>query len=341
MFTRVGRLFAGVRLRLYTCIGNVSQKWVARNERINILTVMAYTFLLSDESVNSYGTRVLTAGIRLDDYEKNPVVLWNHTRAWSDREDQILPIGKIVKIWKDGDKLYGDIEFDSKDAFAVKVANKVEQGIIRACSVNISVVTTSEDESVLVQGQTRPTVVESRLREVSVVDIPANKNCVRLFDDGTGAELGFADGQDSFLLPLLKSKKMNLKDEILSALELKDADERAVVAEIVRLRGEAKAAETLRQENGTLKDELKGYRDKEEDARKAAIADLVDGAIKARKIAASDRTDYITLAEKDFERTKKVLEAMPGVKELKEDEELKPKDLWAERFREIENNCKQ
>lgn len=89
MFTRVGRLFAGVRLRLYTCIGNVSQKWVARNERINILTVMAYTFLLSDESVNSYGTRVLTAGIRLDDYEKNPVVLWNHTRAWSDREDQI------------------------------------------------------------------------------------------------------------------------------------------------------------------------------------------------------------------------------------------------------------
>ena len=220
----------------------------------------------------------------------------------------------------------------------------MEQGIIRACSVSISVVTTSEDEAVLVQGQTRPTVMESRLREVSVVDIPANKNCVRLFDDGTGAELSFADGQDSFLLPLLKSKKkkkMNLNDEILSALELKDADERAVVAEIVRLRGEAKAAETLRQENGTLKEELKGFRDKEEDARKAAITDLVDGAIKARKIATSDRADYIALAEKDFERTKKVLEAMSGVKELTESEEVKPKDLWAERFREIENNCKQ
>ena len=305
---------------------------------------MAYTFLLSDESVNSYGTRVLTNGIRLDDYKKNPVVLWNHIRAWSDKEDQVLPIGKVVKIWKDGDKLYGDIEFDSKDAFAIKVANKVEQGIIRACSVSISVVTTSEDEAVLVQGQTRPTVMESRLREVSVVDIPANKNCVRLFDDGTGAELSFADGQDSFLLPLLKSKKkkkMNLNDEILSALELKDDDERAVVAEIVRLRGEAKAAETLRQENGTLKEELKGFRDKEEDARKAAITDLVDGAIKARKIATSDRADYIALAEKDFERTKKVLEAMSGVKELTESEEVKPKDLWAERFREIENNCKQ
>ena len=282
---------------------------------------MAYTFLLSDESVNSYGTRVLTNGIRLDDYKKNPVVLWNHIRAWSDKEDQVLPIGKVVKIWKDGDKLYGDIEFDSKDAFAIKVANKVEQGIIRACSVSISVVTTSEDEAVLVQGQTRPTVMESRLREVSVVDIPANKNCVRLFDDGTGAELSFADGQDSFLLPLLKSKKkkkMNLNDEILSALELKDADERAVVAEIVRLRGEAKAAETLRQENGTLKEELKGFRDKEEDARKAAITDLVDGAIKARKIATSDRADYIALAEKDFDRTKKVLEAMSGVNVLTE-----------------------
>ncbi len=301
---------------------------------------MAYTFLLSDESVNSYGTRVLTEGIRLDDYEKNPVVLWNHIRAWSDKEDQVLPIAKMVKIWKEGDKLYGDIEFDSKDAFAAKVANKVEQGIIRACSISISVITTSEDESVLVQGQTRPTIMESRLREVSVVDIPANRNCVRLFDDGTGTELGFSDGQDSFLLPLLKSKKMNLNDEILSALELKDADERAVVAEIVRLRKEAKAAETLRQENGTLKEQLKGYRDKEELDRKAAIVTLVDDAIKARKIVASDREDYIALAEKDFERTKKVLDAMPGVKELKENEETDSKDLWAERFREIEENCK-
>ncbi len=304
---------------------------------------MAYTFLLSDESINSYGTRVLTDGIRLDDYKKNPVVLWNHIRAWSDREDQVLPIGKIVKIWKEGDKLYGDIEFDNKDPFAVKVANKVEQGIIRACSISISVVTTSEDEKVLVPGQTRPTVMESRLREVSVVDIPANKNCVRLFDDGTGVELSFADGQDNFLLPLLKSKKtkkMNLKDEILSALELKDADERAVVAEIARLRGEAKAAETLRQENGTLKEQLKGYRDKEESTRKAAVAGLVDDAIKARKIAASERADYIALAEKDFERMKKVLDAMAGVKELQEDKDGKPKDLWAERFREIEENCK-
>ncbi len=305
--------------------------------------VMAYTFLLSDESINSYGTRVLTDGIQLDDYKRNPVVLWNHIRAWSDKEDQVLPIGKVVKIWKDGDKLYGDIEFDAKDAFAVKIANKVEQGIIRACSISISVITTSEDEAVLVHGQTRPTVMESRLREVSVVDIPANKNCVRLFDDGTGAELSFAAGQDNFLLPLLKSKKtkkMNLKDEILSALELKDADERAVVAEIVRLRGEAKAAETLREENGRLKGELKGYRDKEEENRKAAVAGLVDDAIKARKITASDRADYIALAEKDFERMKKVLDAMPGVKELQEDEEKQPKDLWAERFREIEENCK-
>ena len=133
---------------------------------------------------------------------------------------------------------------------------------------------------------------------------------------------------------------MNLKDEILSALELKDADERAVVAEIARLRGEAKAAETLRQENGTLKEQLKGYRDKEESTRKAAVAGLVDDAIKARKIAASERADYIALAEKDFERMKKVLDAMAGVKELQEDKDGKPKDLWAERFREIEENCK-
>lgn len=39
------------------------------------------TFVLSDESVNSYGFRVLTDGIALDNFKKNPVMLWNHTRT--------------------------------------------------------------------------------------------------------------------------------------------------------------------------------------------------------------------------------------------------------------------
>lgn len=303
---------------------------------------MEYTFLLSDESVNSYGTRVLTAGIRLHDFEKNPIVLWNHTRAWSDKEDQILPIGRVTKLWVENNKLYGNVVFDEKDPFARKIESKVEQKIINACSISINVITTSEDRSVIVQGQTRPTIIESSLRELSIVDIPSNKNCVRLYDSGTGKEINFSEGvEENFILPLLKLKneEMNFKEQILSTLALKDADDTAIMAEITRLVDAGKENISLKDEKQRLEGELQTYRDKEKEARQAEIATLVDDAIKARKITEKDRSDYVTLAELDFSRTKKVLDMMPGAKNP-ETEEHRDNDPWEERFNEIRKNCK-
>mgnify|MGYP003375424942 FL=1 len=36
------------------------------------------TFVLHDESVNTYGFRMLTSGAVLDEFIKNPVMLLNH-----------------------------------------------------------------------------------------------------------------------------------------------------------------------------------------------------------------------------------------------------------------------
>ncbi|MEG2340272.1 MAG: HK97 family phage prohead protease [Odoribacter sp.] len=302
---------------------------------------MAYTFLLSDESVNCYGTRVLTAGIRTDDFLKNPLMLWNHIRAWSDKDDQVLPIGRWENLRVENGKLYGDAVFDEKDEFAQKIASKVEQKIINACSISISVVTTSDDSTVIVQGQSRPTIMESRLREVSIVDIPANKNSVRLFDEATNREMSFADGVDNFLLPILKNADdMNFKDDALAALDLKEADEKAIIAEIVRLKSADREVTTLRTDKTQLEEKLKVYTDKEVADAKATVIALVDDAVKNRKITASDREDYLALAEKDFERTKKILDAKPEVKELSEGGGSRQSDPWAERFSEIEKNRK-
>ncbi len=38
-------------------------------------------FILSDESVNCYGLRFLTAGIDIKDFVKNPVMLYMHGRG--------------------------------------------------------------------------------------------------------------------------------------------------------------------------------------------------------------------------------------------------------------------
>ena len=46
-----------------------------------------YTFCVHDESVNTYGFRMLTSGANLEEFKKNPVVLYNHN-------DWETPIGR-------------------------------------------------------------------------------------------------------------------------------------------------------------------------------------------------------------------------------------------------------
>lgn len=320
----------------YPCIG-------FREKNFYKAKFMAVTFVLSDESVNSYGTRVLTDGIRLDNFLKNPTMLWNHTRAWSDKEDQILPIGRWENLRVENGQLLGDAVFDEKDAFAQKIKSKVEQKIINMCSVSIAVITSSEDASVIVQGQSRPTIIECELREVSIVDIGSNKNAVRLFDACDGKEINLSDsGENNFLLPLLdtinKDKNMDFK-EVKDLLGLRDKEDGEVKTEIARLRGLETEVVTLRGDKQALTDRLKVFTDKEETDRKAAIVSLVDDAVKTRKITASEKSDYLALAEKDFETTKKILDARKGVEEPQE-QDGGTSNVWEERFREIREENK-
>lgn len=295
---------------------------------------MAYTFLLSDESLNSHGTRIITAGIRLDLFLKNPIMLWNHTLPWSDKKDQVLPIGRWENLRVEDGKLQADAVFDENDAFARSIRDKVDQKIINACSVRVDVITTTADETMLVQGQTRPTVLECVLKEASIVDIPSNGNTVRLRDGGTGKDLTLRDGEDNFLLPILKREQMELR-EVIAALALKDADEKTALAEIARLKGVEQEVLTLRGDKSELEGELKKYRDKETELAREAVTDLVSEAIRARKIVEADREDYETLAGKDFERTKKVLDGMPVVTELRADGQGQGTDPWETRMEEI------
>ena len=41
---------------------------------------MSKSFILSEESINDRGFRVLTGGINLERFKKNPVMLWMHHR---------------------------------------------------------------------------------------------------------------------------------------------------------------------------------------------------------------------------------------------------------------------
>lgn len=182
---------------------------------------MAREAVISTSALNAYGTRILTEGLDIEQYKKNPIVLYMHRRG--SRED--IPIGIMENIRVDGDKIFGTPKIDKDTEEEKVIAAKWERGTLRMLSAGIDIIECSDDPQYLVQGQTRPTIIRSRLFEVSIVDVGANDDAlqVRLYNDGK--QLTLAKDEDNDLLPLLKpdDKPQNTTfqmNEILMALGL-------------------------------------------------------------------------------------------------------------------------
>ena len=125
------------------------------------------TFVLSDESVNSYGFVVLTSGIDTARFERNPVMLYMHNRDGN-------VIGRWENIRKDGQRLLADAVFDEHTELGAKIKQQVESGFLRSVSIGI-------DSTVIEKHNGTDTVIKCRLMEASIVDIPSNENAVKLF----------------------------------------------------------------------------------------------------------------------------------------------------------------
>ncbi|MFB9862383.1 hypothetical protein, partial [Rufibacter immobilis] len=135
-------------------------------------------FTVSTEAVNGYGFRVLTAGINMDHFRRNPVMLWMHKRATGGSRSEVLPLG----FWEDLEVRDGAVTavpvFDDKDPFALSIYHKVENGTLRMASVGIVANRTEKLGGV-------STVTESTLKEISIVDIGANADALAaaLYDE--------------------------------------------------------------------------------------------------------------------------------------------------------------
>ena len=215
--------------------------------------------ILSDSSLNCYGYRVLTSGMSIEAFKKNPIMLYMHFRDegspyWGDYK----AIGHWEDIQLNGDELSAIPVFDKVDDLSKEIAAKYEAGTFNAASVGIKIIATSANKDVLLPGQTRETVTECELREASIVDIPANSNAVRLYDRSTSVLL--AAGMDTKIVPELSNhtttkKTMNFKatwPAFLSFLKInkEDAESTELSAEnLGTLHGEFNR---LRSENASL-----------------------------------------------------------------------------------------
>ena len=258
--------------------------------------------VISTSKVNSYGSRVMTAGIETEQYKRNPIVLWMHSRPYGMSESEPLPIGKMTNLRVVEDRLIGTIEFDDKDEFAKKIKSKYESGILNMVSAGLEVVELSDDPNLILPGQRRMTIKRSKLREVSCVDIGANDDSLRLYYVDKMNEN--AEGIDS-IVPLLSDYKNNKKDkemnEVAKQLNLADkASEREVIDAIVK----------LQEENKKLKQER-------EQERERRINAMLDMAINEKRLSKEQRETFALIGKTNGEEVLK-----NALKELKPAAEL-------------------
>lgn len=244
---------------------------------------MAKRIVISDESVNCYGTWVKTEGVDISQYEKNPVLLWMHWRG--------IIIGCIKDVRKEGDKITGEPYFDEVREESKLAKQQWEKGTLKMASAHFEVLETSDAAELIKPGQYRATAVRSKLIEVSMVDIGGNDNALPLMLSFKGEELKLSAGEENDSLPLLNNNKNQKKEEKMDykAIALKlglleTAGENEILSSIDLLLGYKTANQQLQQEKEQL--------------QLSAITQTVKEAVAKHLILAEKETHFIELGQK-------------------------------------------
>jgi len=127
-------------------------------------------FILNDETINSYGHIIKTSGVIIDRLKNNGVILPDHKRG------VLNVIGRWENIRKYGNKIIATAVFDENDEVAVKIRDKILNGFLNAVSIGVNIL---EFTKPMKDGD--PYIItKSEIFEASIVDIPSNKNALRL-----------------------------------------------------------------------------------------------------------------------------------------------------------------
>lgn len=245
---------------------------------------------ITNDRLNSYGTRVLTAGMDVEQYERNPVLLYMHERG------KVIGYVKDLKV-EDGE-VTGELMFDEASELSVRCKKQWEFGSLKMVSAGLDILETSEEAGLLVQGQTCPTITKSKLFEVSLVDVGANDDAIVLQKDGRKITLG----KDSECpLPMLnnnkKQKQMEQKQYALQLGLPETATEAEIAAKIRELTAAKQENETLRKEKETL--------------TLASITAVVEKAVGEKRIGAEKKEEFVNLGKEiGQEKLERIISAM-------------------------------
>lgn len=310
---------------------------------------MPKTFVLHDESLNNRGFWMMTDGADLEQFKRNPIMLWNHNRSWGDREDTLLPIGHWENIRVEKGQILAEPVFDS-DEFSQKIARKVEAGTLRMASAGAVPIESSNDPKYIKPGQRYETITKWRMREASIVDIGANNNALALYDtEGGLIELSDSSKNPLKELPTKNNKRMN---EIIKHLKLADdASEQDVIAAIEPIQTEnIQLKADLNQERADkkeLQDKLDAIELAEKQKKRAEFDAELELARKDGRLSEKEdgsvRKDMTALYDASPDAAMAMLRAMEPRKSVSEtlaDEDDQKESAWEKRQKEIAANAK-
>lgn len=265
------------------------------------ICAMKKTFVVSDSSLNSFGFRMLTAGLS---WGENVPMFFNH-------DDSLPAIGHWENFRFEGDDLLADAVFDMDDPLGASLAKKVEKGHIKAASIGASPTALSEDAADMVVGQTLPTITSALIKEVSICNIGSNRSALVLYD-GKGTRINLSDAEALVKLSISinqnfdnELKEVSMK-QIVKFLKLSDtATEAEVLTEIQQLKDanvalEVQLSDSKKVELKRKKDEAKG---------------LLDVALSENRIGGDERPLFEKMFDADYDAAKGMLALrMPQVK---------------------------
>lgn len=241
------------------------------------------TFVMSDESVNCYGYRVLSSGISLGRFKKNPVMFYGH-------DSSRLPIGVWENVRVEGGRLMGEPRFDPEDEFAEEVRRKVEEGIVKCCSIGFYIEETDESEEQRLPGQTGPTVTKAELLECSICAIGANRNAMRLSAEGK-VEAGRV--------------VMQVMETILKTTDMTEEENK----EMERLRAEVSE---LRGRNAALEAEVSALESTLSAEREERAEGLLTAAVRDGRIGENEKETWRVLLKASPEEACEALKGKPA-----------------------------
>jgi len=125
------------------------------------------TVEINNDDIDRHGTVVMPSGARTENYERNPVVMWQHGNGVRGS----VPIGRAESIRTEENALFAQVRFDEDDEFAREIERKVEEGFVNAASIGFRPLDQRKDT---VDGEQVTVVDNWELVEFSMVSVPSN-----------------------------------------------------------------------------------------------------------------------------------------------------------------------